>query len=406
MALKPASVSELNRYIKNLLTGDPLLSAILLTGEISSWSPNSRTGAVFFTLKDEHSQIDCVMWGQAAGRMTISYDVGMKVNLQGRIDYWNNRGQIRFNTVFIEPAGEGELNARYEELKKRLYDEGLFDTEKKKPLPFFPDNVAVITSPEGSAVWDIKKTITEKNDLVNIYIYPVKVQGQGAAEDIAAAVRNVNSCRKKTDIIIVARGGGSPEERWAFNEECVVRSIYESTIPVVTGIGHEDNESLADLAADYYAKTPTAAAYAAVPDTNELREDILLRAEMMDRTLTAVIREAEYGLLRHSPVRHREMMMRRVSQNSEKIDKAAMDQQYKMHQIITEDQNKTEMIRITLDALNPHNIMSRGYSIVKDKNGTIITDTSNIKVFDELDIILNNGKLLTEVRKIRSGNDD
>lgn len=157
MALKPASVSELNRYIKNLLTGDPLLSAILLTGEISSWSPNSRTGAVFFTLKDEHSQIDCVMWGQAAGRMTVSYEVGMKVNLQGRIDYWNNRGQIRFNAVFIEPAGEGELNARYEELKKRLYDEGLFDTEKKKPLPFFPDNVAVITSPEGSAVWDIKK---------------------------------------------------------------------------------------------------------------------------------------------------------------------------------------------------------------------------------------------------------
>ena len=417
--MRPVTVTELNRHIKDVLKSDPLLAGIILTGEISYWKPNYRTGAVFFTLKDENSQIDCVMWQDSASKITVPYEVGMLVNLQGSVDYWNNGGQLRFNARFIEPAGAGELNAKYEKLKASLSAEGIFDPGRKKSLPAFPHNVAIVTSPEGSAAWDIRQTIVEKNNYVNIYLYPVKVQGQGASQEIAAAIIDINNrnIRKQgsqdryesgeiqnepfIDVIIVARGGGSPEERWAFNEEIVVRSISDSTIPVVTGIGHEDNESLSDLASDYYAKTPTAAADAAVPDTFEIREDINITAEQIDRYFTRFMRMKEDELTRLDPHNMAGKLKLRLSAGRLSTDALIKNQSTIIKNKIQNAGKNTEIIKASLDALSPKNIMSKGYSVITHQDGRMVGSVSELETDDEIGITMKDGNLNALVKSIR-----
>ena len=400
MALRPVSVSELNNYIKNLIQGDPMISNLILAGEISYWKPNTRTGAVFFTIKDERSQIDCVMWSDAAARITVPYEIGMMVELHGRVDYWNNRGQVRFNAAYIRPAGEGELNARYERLKAKLIEEGLFSQDRKKPLPVFPKNVVVITSPEGSAAWDIKKTIVEKNEYVNIFVYPVKVQGQGAAGEIAAAIDAVNSSPRSTDVMIVARGGGSPEERWAFNEEIVVRSIAASRIPVVTGIGHEDNESLSDLAADFYAKTPTAAADAAVPDTHRIREELMVRYEYTERNFARYMNRLYEKTDALDPSRMISRLKGRVSNGENHLQLLRDRMNSSMKLKLSDTGNRVRLMKNRLEDLSPKNIMSRGYSAVTDEEGRLLGDVDRIKTGDTVNVTMINGELRTRVTEI------
>lgn len=406
--MRPFTVTELNRHIKDVLKSDPVLNGIIITGEISSWKPNFRTGAVFFTIKDENAQIDCVMWRESASNITVPYEVGMLVNLQGSVDFWNNRGQLRFNARFIEPAGAGELNARYEKLKAALTAEGLFDPARKKSLPVFPRNIAVVTSPEGSAAWDIRQTIIEKNDYVNIYLYPVKVQGQGAAQDIAAAIDDINmrAADMPIDVMIVARGGGSPEERWAFNEEIVVRSIARSNIPIVTGIGHEDNESLSDLAADYYAKTPTAAAAAAVPDTFEIKEDLALRAEQIDRCFTRFMRAKDEELKRLDPSNMVGRLKLRITSSRTKTDAMIKDQSNIIKNIFSDNHKNIEIIKASLDALSPKNIMCRGYAAITGPGGRLAGSIGVLNKDDEIDITMRDGKLTAKVMQIRSNENE
>ena len=400
MAVKPVSVSDLNRYIKNVLTGDPMLSNIVVTGEISSWKPNVRSGAVFFTIKDKDSQIDCVMWQEAAARLTMKHDVGDLINMHGRVDYWNNRGQLRFNARFIEPAGAGELNAKYEELKRKLTAEGLFDVERKKPLPVFPKKVFVVTSGEGSAVEDIKKTIIEKNDYVDIIIYPVKVQGQGAAEEIAAAIDHINAL-DAADVMIVGRGGGSAEERWAFNEEVIVRSIAASHIPIITGIGHEDNESLADLAADFYAKTPTAAADRAVPDTFELREDLDYTLDLIERLFERHMSNAAERVEFLSPARMTGMLRNMVHLRENKCMGDLSRMSGKMESILLKSQSSVDVEKARLDALSPKNIMNRGYGVIMNADGKMIKSIDEIKENDHINVTLEGGGIGAKVTEVR-----
>ncbi|MBQ9179599.1 MAG: exodeoxyribonuclease VII large subunit [Firmicutes bacterium] len=400
MALKPVSVSDLNRYIKNVLTGDPILSSIVVTGEISSWKPNIRSGAVFFTVKDKDSQIDCVMLQEAAARLTMKHDGGVLINMHGMVDYWNNRGQLRFNARFIEPAGAGELNAKYEELKRKLTAEGLFDIERKKPLPAFPKKVFVVTSGEGSAVEDIKKTIIEKNDYVDIIIYPVKVQGQGAAEEIAAAINHINAM-DAADLMIVGRGGGSAEERWAFNEEIVVRSIADSHIPIITGIGHEDNESLSDLAADFYAKTPTAAADRAVPDTFELREDLDYTLDLIERLFERHMNTAAERVEFLSPARMTGMLKNMVTLRENKCSGVVSQMSGRIESILLKSQSGIDVEKARLDALSPKNIMNRGYGVIMDADDKMIKGIGEIKENDDINVTLNDGGIKARVTEVR-----
>lgn len=414
MAVRPVTVSDLNRYIKNVLLGDPVLSNVVVTGEISSWKRNANSGAVFFTIKDENSQIDCVMWKDAAARLTMPHDVGDLVNIHGRVDYWNNRGQLRFNAFFVEPAGEGELNAKYEKLKEELTREGLFAPERKKLLPVFPKHIFLVTSPEGSAVEDMKKTIVERNDFVDVTIYPVKVQGQGAAEDIAAAIDHINKINKAimseenptgsmkpVDLMIVGRGGGSPEERWAFNEEVVVRAISASEIPVVTGIGHEDNESLSDLAADYYAKTPTAAAIAAVPDTIEIREDLIYMIESIDRSFSRYIDVISERVEFMDPGRLTGRLRYRVENSLENIENKKTLMNSLVLGIINDRAARLNTEKEKITALSPRNIMNRGYSVATDGKGKVIKSIDQVSVNDEVNINVADGTIKGTVDEVR-----
>ena len=273
MGLKPVKVSQLNNYIKRILQSDPILGSVSVIGEISNLKFHN-SGHVYFSLKDEKSRINCFLAADNVDAVEDMLVEGNEVTARGYIYLYERGGSYSLNVRTMESAGRGDLAAAFEKLKAKLEKEGIFDPAHKKVLPFFPQKVAVVTSPTGAAVRDIVKIITGRNDCVDIVIYPVLVQGPYAAEEIAHAIKDINENHSDVDIIITGRGGGSMEELWAFNEECVARSIYGSDIPVISAVGHETDFTISDFAADRRAETPTAAAQMAVPDTKELRDRI------------------------------------------------------------------------------------------------------------------------------------
>ena len=266
------SVTQLTRLIKITLTGH-LPATIVLTGEISNFTPH-RSGHLYLTLKDENAQISAVMWHGAAARLKFQPADGLAVRAVGRVDVYEPQGKYQFYIDKLEPAGIGALELAFRQLAEKLRREGLFDEARKKPIPAYPETIALVTSPEGAALEDITKTLNRRFPIVRKLLYPVAVQGENAALEIARAIRRLN--RRRTalggiDLIILARGGGSLEDLWAFNEEIVARAIFQSDIPILTGIGHEVDTTIADLVADRRAATPTAAAELAVP----VRDDLL-----------------------------------------------------------------------------------------------------------------------------------
>ena len=271
MGLKPIKVGQLNNYIGRVLKTDPILANVSVVGEISNLKFHS-SGHVYFSLKDETSKLNCFLASSNLERITCPMEEGMEVVASGYISVYERGGYYSLNIRDIEVNGEGQLAIQFEKLKAKLEREGLFSAENKKPLPEFPSKIAVVTSETGAAVRDIIRTVKNKNDYVDILVYPVLVQGPAAAEDIAAALRDINENYSDVDIIITGRGGGSMEELWAFNEEVVARSIFASRIPVISAVGHETDFTISDFVADFRAATPTAAAELAVPDTGELRE--------------------------------------------------------------------------------------------------------------------------------------
>ena len=271
MGLKPIRVGQLNNYIGRVLKTDPILGNVSVIGEISNLKFHS-SGHVYFSLKDETSKINCFLSSSNLEHITCPMEEGMEIVASGFISVYERGGYYSLNIRDMEVNGEGQLAIQFEKLKAKLEKEGLFAPEHKKPLPEFPSKIAVVTSETGAAVRDIIRTIKNKNDYVDILVYPVLVQGPAAAQDIAGAIRDINENYKDVDVIITGRGGGSMEELWAFNEEVVARSIFASEIPVISAVGHETDFTISDFTADFRAATPTAAAELAVPDTGKLRE--------------------------------------------------------------------------------------------------------------------------------------
>ena len=270
MALKPVSVTQLNEYISRVLTTDPLLGNIRVTGEITNLKYHS-TGHVYFSIADENSKINCFFPASYVKNLRIELYDGLKVIINGYINVYKKGGTYTLFVRSIESCGEGDLAAAFELLKKKLDAEGLFAQEHKKPIPAFPRKIGIVTSETGAALQDILKIIKGRTSLVDIAIFPVLVQGPDAAADIASALDRINETFHDIDTLIVGRGGGSAEDLWPFNEECVARAIYRSRIPVISAVGHEIDFTISDFVVDRRAETPTAAAEMAVPDTNELR---------------------------------------------------------------------------------------------------------------------------------------
>ena len=391
MGLKPVSVSQLNSYIKRILQTDPILGNVSVTGELSNVKYHS-TGHVYFSLKDEKSTIRCFLPSGNADNIAFRLEDGLEVNVYGYLYLYEKGGYYSINVKDIEESGEGRLMAEFRALKRKLEGEGLFDQEHKKPLPSFPSQIAVVTSATGAAVRDIIKIIKNKNDYVNVLIYPVTVQGPSAAGEIAEAIDDINRRFTDIDVIITGRGGGSIEELWAFNEEKVARSIYKSSIPVISAVGHETDFTIADFVADRRAETPTAAADMAVPDTTELRDYINNLDKELSRSIRIRIQQAENSLNLMNPELFMRQLKSRTVMAQMKCDGIYQQLNSQMDNKLTDFTKRVELAGQVINSSNPDLILARGYAIVRNSQGKIVKNASEVSIGDTIDISLAEGK--------------
>ena len=337
------------------------------------------SGHVYFSLKDEKSRINCFLPSERADKITCALQEGTEVIAHGYIYLYERGGSYSLNVKDIEAAGQGELAAAFEKLKQKLSVEGLFDPMHKKPIPAFPRKVAVVTSETGAAVRDILKIIQKKNDCVDVLIYPVLVQGPEAAREIAEAIRDLNENHPDVDTIITGRGGGSMEELWAFNEEIVARSIYESQIPVISAVGHETDFTIADFAADLRAETPTAAADAAVPDTKALKEALTAYREDLNRSLEHLLENRRRRLALCSMETFERDIRSRIAMEQMRADHITEQMKQLLQTKAESCRSRLELLRETVEAANPERILQKGYTILTDENGHVIHDVAGLK---------------------------
>lgn len=399
MGLKPIRVGQLNNYIGRVLKTDPILANVSVIGEISNLKFHS-SGHVYFSLKDETSKINCFLAASNLERITCPLEEGMEIVASGYISVYERGGYYSLNIRDIEVNGEGQLAVQFEKLKAKLEKEGLFSAENKKPLPEFPSKVAVVTSETGAAVRDIIRTIKNKNDYVDILVYPVLVQGPAAAGDIAGAIRDLNDNYNDIDVIITGRGGGSMEELWAFNEEVVARSIFDSVIPVISAVGHETDFTISDFTADFRAATPTAAAEMAVPDTRELREHLDSMKDSLAESLLQSVEIRRNRLAALDPNAFAKGISTRIAYEQMNADRIIESMGESLAARIRSGRERIELLKALIDASDPKSILSRGYSVVTDEEGHIVSRAEELKVGQNVNIETGSGSAGAEITRV------
>ena len=382
------TVSDLNKYIKEKIANDENLSQILVKGEIYNFSYHC-TQHMYFNLKDDNSLIKCICFKSYAEKLTFMPKDGMKVIVLGSVSVFERDGIYQIYVKMMEEDGLGDLYTKYQELKQKLEKQGLFDEEHKIKIPLLPKVVGVLTSQTGSVIRDIINVSTRRNPNIYIRLLPVPVQGEGAAEKIAAGIEYMNR-NKLADVLILARGGGSLEDLWPFNEEIVAHSIYNSEIPIISAVGHETDFTIADFVADLRAPTPSAAAELAVPDVYELKRKI---ESLQDRLRMSLVKKVEVMKLRYDKCMASSVFKdpyRKINDNYQVIDNLIkrMDSAIKIKQ--EKEKNRYIELVSKLDALSPLKTLSRGYSLT-EKEGKIIKSKDELKKGDIIDIRFTDG---------------
>ena len=394
MEYNPMTVTDLNKYIKNKIDGDEMLNNVLVKGEISNFK-NHYTGHMYFTLKDENSLIKCVMFKSYTTHLSFMPKDGMKVMVLGSVAVFERDGIYQIYAKAMKEDGLGSLYTAYEELKKKLEQEGLFAESHKKKIPFMPKTIGVLTSNTGAVIRDIINVSTRRNPGVHIRLYPVPVQGPGAAEKIAEGIKFMNE-NKLADVLIIGRGGGSLEDLWPFNEEIVARAIYDSEIPIISAVGHETDFTIADFVADLRAPTPSAAAELAVPDIFEVKQKII---NYQDRSKLALKKKIEIMKLRFEKIMKSRIFtdpMRKVMDNSIILDDYMKRLENAMKEIKTEKKNKYTELVTKLDSISPLKTLIRGYSLT-EKDGKIIKRATQIDKGDIITIKFSDGEKNAEI---------
>ena len=395
MKPEPITVTQLNSYIKNKMANDEYLNTVYIKGEISNYK-HHYTGHLYFTLKDENSLIKCIMFKTYTSHLDFEPKDGMKVLILGTVSVFERDGIYQIYCKAMQEDGLGSLYTAYEQLKAKLEDEGLFDKANKKAIPLMPKTIGVLTSQTGSVIRDIINVSTRRNKNVNIKLLPVPVQGEGASIKIAEAIELMNA-KKIADVIILARGGGSLEDLWPFNEEIVARAIYKSEIPIISAVGHETDFTIADFVADLRAPTPSAAAELAVPDVSKLQIDI---EKYQNRLKLALSKKLDLMKLKYE-----KCINTRVFKNPyEKIENyyLTLDNYIKMITIgatnnYKENIHKFENIVSKLDSLSPLKTLVRGYSITQ-KNGEVIKSVKQLKKDDDIEITFSDGTKYAQIK--------
>jgi exodeoxyribonuclease VII large subunit len=437
---KTWTVSELTGKIRDLLAKN--FTDITVQGEISNCR-DAQSGHIYFTLKDDRAQVRCVFFKQQQRGIKFRPEDGLLMTVRGSISVYETRGEYQIYVENLEPVGRGALQLAFEQLKKRLEAEGLFDAARKKPLPILPSRIGIVTSPKGAAVRDVVRILTRRFPNVHLTVYPVRVQGDGSAEEIVKAVNFFNA-KKTVDVLILARGGGSMEDLWSFNEEIVARAIFASEIPVISGVGHETDFTIADFVADVRASTPSAAAELVVQTRREFDKHIaVLRdahtEQMRYRILVLSRRVHELSarrgfrrpldLLRQQRQRADEMTSRlalglreRLRQSRQRfttahlriasfdfrvkisafrlrLEKRSADLGLRAERLFRHKRDRWQRLTVQLQERGPLKVLERGYAIATDAAGNVLRSTESVALGDTVAIQLHRGKLSTEVKR-------
>ncbi|MBS5857272.1 MAG: exodeoxyribonuclease VII large subunit [Clostridium sp.] len=388
------SVTDLNKYIKDKIADDEYLNNVLIKGEISNFK-HHYTGHMYFTLKDENSLIKCIMFKSYAQKLMFEPKDGTKVFVFGTVSVFERDGIYQIYVKAMEEDGVGDLYTKYQKLKKELEEKGLFDIENKKKIPLMPKVIGVLTSQTGSVIRDIINVSTRRNPNVYIRLLPVPVQGEGAAEKIAKGIEYMNE-NNLADVLILARGGGSLEDLWPFNEEIVAYSIYNSKIPIISAVGHETDFSISDFVADLRAPTPSAAAELAVPDIYELKQKINTYQNRLKISLT---KKVEIMKLRYEKCMSSFVFKeptRRINENYIKLDSYIKQLENLINTKSEKEKNRYVELVAKLDTLSPLKTLMRGYSIT-EKEGKIVKSIVELKKDDNIDIRLTDGKIQAKI---------
>jgi exodeoxyribonuclease VII large subunit len=435
-------VSELTERIGDLLEG--AFPDVWIEGEVSNCRP-AQSGHLYFTLKDARAQIRCICFRDQARMLKFRPEDGLHVRVRGSLGVYEPRGEYQIYVSHIEPVGAGALQVAFEQLKKKLQDEGLFDAARKKPLPVLPRCIGLVTSPTGAAVRDILRVLKRRFANVHVQIYPVKVQGEGAAPEIVAALRHFNRA-KFADVVIIARGGGSLEDLWAFNEEIVARAIGASEVPIITGIGHETDFTIADFVADLRAPTPSAAAEIVVQSRHEFERHIAACFRDLVKEMRYLLSERRHhvrDLQTHRGFRQLEQLVRTRHQQLDELssslgmvlrlriatarqrltragaqilsfDLRARATLLRRHteqrgealrvavdRALIAKRHRYEKLKLQLDERSPLNLLARGYAIAYDASGKVLRAADQIALGDEISVRLAKGLLDAAVRRKR-----
>ncbi len=395
MEYNPITVTELNKYIKNKIDEDETLNNVLVKGEISNFK-NHYTGHLYFTLKDENSLIKCVMFKTYTSHLTFIPEDGMNVMVLGSVSVFERDGVYQIYVKALKEDGLGSLYEKYEKLKKELEEKGLFDESHKKQIPRFPKKIGVLTASTGAVIRDIINVGTRRNPNVNIRLYPVAVQGNAAAEQIAYGIEFMNK-NKMADVLIIGRGGGSIEDLWPFNEEIVAKAIYNSEIPIISAVGHETDFTIADFVADLRAPTPSAAAELAVPNIKDLLDDL---DKYNNRFKIGLTKKVQLMKIKFEKVMARRAFtdpLKRINESYMNIDIKVKTMYNSIIMKIKEENRRFIKIASKIDALSPMKTLTRGYSIVTTDDEKKVTSSKELKKDDKINIKFVDGNVKANV---------
>jgi exodeoxyribonuclease VII large subunit len=393
------SVSALALYLREVLQTNDILQNIWVRGEVSNCK-TYPSGHCYFTLKESDAQLSCVFFKSSRMRTSApELSDGMALAVNGRVSFYERDGKLQFYVEAVKPLGTGELCERFEQLKNRLAAEGLFDADRKRPLPLQPAVIGIVTSPQAAALRDMLRVLRVRYPLAQVILSPAQVQGAEAPSSIAAALDLLNE-HGKADVAIVGRGGGSIEELWAFNEEVVARAIARSRVPVISGVGHETDFTIADFVADYRASTPTAAATAAVPNIEDWHIDILQKRQTLLALMQAYLSDLGTCVERTQHDLERVSPSKLIEQRRQQLDDSLEHLQTHMGHLILLRAERLRGVTLQLHSLSPLLTIARGYAIVRrDDNQKIVTQVEDAQPGDHLTIQVQGGNISVEVRR-------
>ena len=393
------SVSDLNAYIRALLESNENLMDIWVAGEVSNLS-KPRSGHIYFTLKDMDASVRCVIWRVHANRLAGAFSDGMRVEVHGYVSVYEGGGQYQLYVDGIRAVGEGRLYQEFLLLKDKLAAEGIFEDNRKRPIPPQPKLIGIVTSPTAAALQDMLKSLLSRFPMVDVVLSPASVQGEAAPAEIVKALERLNKLIHP-DVILIGRGGGSLEDLWAFNDEQVVRAVAASEAPVISGVGHETDFTLTDFAADLRAPTPTGAAVMAVPDISDIY--ILLNGWnlLLEQTMVNVLEQQRYKLIERKNGLDLLSPGWQIKQRMQRLDNSSLRMDFFVNRYFLQQRQQLELTEEKIISYDPRHVLGRGYALVEDKDGSVITTIKRVQLGQDISVHVSDGTISADVTEVK-----